>query len=249
MLDPSSVKKFVGEVEAIADVDIEAPDRAKLLETAGQFDALWIHVQQRIDKEVFQQAPHLKVINTASTGTDHIDVEEAGRRGIRVLSITKDYGLLDKFTATAECAWILLLASCRHLRAANRYVLEGGWDTSRFTGRQLSNMTLSVPGIGRLGKMVCNFGPAFRMRVLGCDLKPFDLPDVEQVDFDTLLASSVAIAIHVHMLRENYHLFNQHIFGRMKPGAVLVNTSRSDIIDETALLNALTMGPAGRFWH
>ena len=125
MLDPSSVKKFVGDLEAIADVDIEAPDRTKPLEVVSQYDALWIHVEQRIDKEVFEQASHLKVINTASTGTDHIDVEEAERRGIRVLSITKDYGLLDQFTATAECAWMLLMASCRHLRAASGHVLEG----------------------------------------------------------------------------------------------------------------------------
>jgi D-3-phosphoglycerate dehydrogenase len=247
MLDPSSVKKFVGELETAADVDIEAPDRAKLLETVGQYDALWIHVDQRIDKEIFQHASRLKVINTASTGTDHIDVKEAERRGIRVLSITKDYGLLDQFTATAECAWMLLLASCRHLRAANRHVLEGGWDTPRFTGQQLSNMTLGVLGVGRLGGMVCKFGPAFRMRVLGCDLKPFDLPDVEQVDFDTLLASSDAISIHIHMLRENYHLFNEHVFDRMKPGAVLVNTSRGDIIDETALLKALDSGRLAAF--
>lgn len=247
MLDPSSVKKFVGDLEALADVDIEAPDRAKLLEVVGQYDALWIHVEQRIDKEVFEQASRLKVINTASTGTDHIDVEEADRRGIRILSITKDYGLLDQFTATAECAWMLLMASCRHLRAASGHVLEGGWDTPRFTGQQLSNMTLGVLGVGRLGGMVCRFGPAFRMRVLGCDLKPFDLPDVEQVDFDTLLASSDAISIHIHMLRENYHLFNEDVFDRMKPGAVLVNTSRGDIIDETALLKALESGRLAAF--
>ena len=127
MLDPSSVKNFVGELEAVADVDIEAPDRAKLLETVGQYDALWIHVQQRIDKEIFQQAPRLKVINTASTGTDHIDVEEAGRRGIRVLSITEDYGLLDKFTATAECAWMLIAgklptSACGQSPCAGRWV-------------------------------------------------------------------------------------------------------------------------------
>ena len=111
----------------------------------------------------------------------------------------------------------------------------------------MSNMTLGVLGAGRLGEMVCKFGPAFRMRVLGCDLKPFDLPDVEQVDFDTLLASSDAISIHIHMLRENYHLFNEDVFDRMKPGAVLVNTSRGDIIDETALLKALESGQLAAF--
>jgi D-3-phosphoglycerate dehydrogenase len=247
MLDPTSVKRFIGPLEVIADVDIEAPDRAKLLELVGQYDALWIHVDSRIDKEVLQRAERVKVINTASTGTDHIDKEEASRRGIRVLSITRDYGLLDRFTATAECAWMLLLASCRNLRGAHRHALEGGWETMRFSGQQLSNMTLGVLGVGRLGKMVCKFGPAFRMRVLGCDLEPFDLPDVEQVDFDTLVASSDAISVHIHMLPENYHLFNKQVFDRMKPGAVLVNTSRGDIIDEAALLSALQSGRLAAF--
>ena len=77
------------------------------------------------------------------------------------------------------------------------------------------------------------------MRVLGCDRVPFEIDGVKRVDLDTLLRESDAISIHIHMEPDNYHLFNHKIFSRMKPGSILVNTSRGDIIDERALLAAL----------
>ncbi|MCH2130255.1 MAG: hypothetical protein MK179_14005 [Pirellulaceae bacterium] len=230
-----------------ADIVIEPPDRSRLIELIEQFDVLWGHVDLKVDRDVLDRAPKLKVINTASTGTDHIDKQAAADRGIRVLSITTDYGLLDRFTATAECAWTLLLASMRHLRPATQHVLEGGWEMGRFVGQQLSDSTLGVLGVGRLGRMVCQYGQAFRARVLGCDLKPFNEPGVEAVDFHTLLAESDAISIHIHMLPENYHLFDATTLSKMKRGAVLVNTSRGDLIDETALMAALDSGQLSSF--
>jgi D-3-phosphoglycerate dehydrogenase len=85
------------------------------------------------------------------------------------------------------------------------------------------------------------------MRVLGCDKQPFEIDGVEPVDFDTMLAESDAISIHIHLLSENVHLFNEQAFAKMKDGAVLVNTSRGDIIDEEALLNALETGKLAAF--
>lgn len=102
-------------------------------------------------------------------------------------------------------------------------------------------------GVGRLGKMVCEYGKAFRMRVLGCDVKPFDIPGVEAVDFDTLLRESDVVSIHIHLRPENYQLFSGEAFARMKTGAILVNTSRGDILDEQALLDALESGRLAAF--
>jgi D-3-phosphoglycerate dehydrogenase len=135
-----------------------------------------------------------------------------------------------------------MIACHRHLRSAMRAALDGRWDPRPFCGRQLSGRTLGVLGMGRLGRMVAEYGKAFRMRVLGCDLKPFDLPGVERADFRELLCCSDAVSIHIHMTPDNYHLFNDRAFGTMKAGAVLVNTSRGDIIDEEALLRALESG-------
>ena len=247
MLDLSGAPEGLAALREVADVDLRTPDRETLLAVIGDYDALWTHVDLVIDDEVLGRARRLKVINTASTGTDHIDRAAASRGGIRILSITKDYDLLDNFTATAECAWMLLLACHRHFRGAVRHVLEGGWKQQRFTGRQLSDETLGVLGIGRLGRMTVEYGKAFRMRVLGCDREPFHVPDVESVDFDTLLAESDALSLHVHMLPENYHLFDEEAFAKMKRGAILVNTSRGDLVDETALIAALESGKLAAF--
>ena len=201
-----------------------------------------------MDADVLQAGrERLKVVNTCSTGTDHIDKPEAKRLGIRVLSITRDYALLDTFTATAECAWMLLLTCNRHFLRATAAAGKGRWDSLSFLGTQLSQKTLGVLGVGRLGKMTVEFGKGFRMRVLGCDLLPFAIPGVERVDFDTLLAESDMISIHIHMTPENYHLFSAETFAKIKDGCVLVNTSRGDIIDEQALLAALDSGKLKAF--
>lgn len=247
MVDLSCVPEAMSILREAVELDYRPPDRQTLLEIIHRYDALWSHIDLRIDREVLERATRLKAINSASTGTDHIDKEEATRRGIKVLSITHDYGLLDTFTATAECAWMLMLACHRHFRGATKAALEKPWAIGDFCGRQLSQRTLGVLGIGRLGKMVVEYGKAFRMRVLGCDLKPFEMTGVERVDFDGLLRSSDAVSIHIHMTPENFHLFNDGTFSKMKNGAILVNTSRGDIVDESALIRALEAGKLAAF--
>ena len=247
MVDLSGAPEALEILRRVGDVDCLKYDRQDLLDNIAKYDAFWGHVDMKVDADVLARAKRLKVINTASTGTDHIDKEELARRGIRLLSITRDYKLLDTFTATAECAWMLLLACHRHLRRASRAVLNGQWENLPFCGEQLAEQTLGVLGVGRLGKMVVEYGKAFRMKVLGCDLKGVNIPGVQEVDFQTLLAESDSITIHIHMLPRNYHLFNNETFATMKNGAVLVNTSRGDIIDEQALLRALDAGKLAAF--
>lgn len=247
MVDLSGAPEVLEELKRVARVDYLPSDKKVLLENIHKYDAFWGHTELKIDKTVLDTAKKLKVINTASTGTDHIDKKEAAKRGIDVLSITRDYGLLDSFTATAECAWVLAMASLRHLRSASKHVLEGKWQGQQFVGRQLFDLTYGVLGVGRLGKMTCRFAKAFCKRTIGCDLKPFDVEGVQRVSFDELLAQSDVISIHIHMLDRNYHLFNKSVFDRMKDGSVLINTSRGDIIDEAALIDALDSGKLSAF--
>lgn len=235
-------------LEEAAEVDYRPRDREVLAGIVHEYDAIWIHFDMKIDAEILARATRLKVINTATTGTDHIDKAEAARRGIRVLSTARDQGLLNTFTATAELGWMLLLACARQLRGANRAATAGDWGNSeRFQGDQLSGRTLGVLGMGRLGKMTAGFGLGFRMRVLGCDPRPFNVPGVERVEFDELLRASDALAIHIHMTPENLRLFDAGVFARIKPGCILINTSRGDILDEQALLAALESGRLAGF--
>lgn len=243
---PEEAKRILA---ADLDVDYRPADRALLLATIHDYDGFWGHFDFKVDRPVLERAARLKVINTATTGTDHIDKEEAARRGIRVLSTARDTRLLESFTATAECAWLLILGCLRHVRGATRAAHAGDWanGAQRFEGRQLSGKTLGVLGLGRLGRMAAEYGRAFRMTVLGCERRDVELPGVRRVDFATLLRESDVLTVHIHLTPENRRLFNRAAFAAMKPGGVLVNTSRGDLIDEEALLEALESGRLSAF--
>lgn len=203
-----------------------------------------LHV--RLDREAFEHAPNLRVIATPSTGLDHIDMEAARERGIAVLSLKDDTEFLDKITATAELTWALLLVTVRRLPPAFAAAREGHWARDAFRGHQLSGKTLGILGYGRLGRMVAEYGNAFRMNVLACDRNEVSpAPGVQTVDFETLLRSADVLSIHIHLTPENRNLIDEKCFATMKPGAILINTSRGGIIDEAALEEALHSGHLG----
>ena len=236
---PSEAVRILSEV---AEVDCLPADCQVLHDIIGNYDAYYGHQGVPIDEPLVARAVKLKAVACATTGTDHLDKQALHRRGIELLTITREYDLLDTFTATAELAWWLLLSCARQTWGAVASVLEGLWSPNHLKfcgGMQLSEATLGVLGYGRLGKMTGEYGKAFRMRVLACDLKPVEAEGVEQVDFDTLLRESDVINIHIHLTPENYHLLSTAEFERMKDGVLLVNTSRGDIIDEDALIAAL----------
>jgi D-3-phosphoglycerate dehydrogenase len=247
MTDLSMVPESLARLREVAEVDYPPSSPGSLRRSIGQYDAIWTHIHAPIDAGLLTRAKRLKLIASATTGTDHIDVDAARRRGIEVLSLKTEFELLEGFTATAEMAWTLLLMCVRKMRPMLRKGLSGRWEEHEsLRGRQLSEMTLGVLGFGRLGKMTARYGRAFCRRVLACDVRPFrevfqgwPAEGVSPVDFETLLRESDAISIHIHMTPENRHLFGAKTFSRMKPGAVLINTSRGDIIDEDALIEAL----------
>jgi len=242
MVDLSLAPEALAPVRQVADVDELPIDRDLLIERIGEYDAYWGHLDIQVDREAIERATRLKVVATASTGTDHLDKPLLRERGIALLDIKTEYDLLDTFTATAECAWGLLLACLRRIPAASRAVRGGRWPIAGFIGSQLSGKTLGVLGVGRLGRMVVEYGKAFRMRVIGCDPREFHIAGVEQVAFDDFLAQSDAITIHVHLDETTRGLVSREAFARMKDGVVIVNTSRGALIDEAAFLDALESG-------
>lgn len=248
MVDLSLAPQAIEILSEVADVDVKPADDNVLRETIGNYDVYWGHLHTKVDAAVIARADNLKIIATATTGTDHIDKVAAAERGIAVMSIALDMNLIEKFTGTAEIGWSLLLMVTRKLRRAIDDAQKPAWSIDRLIGdHALSELTLGVLGVGRLGKMTCRYGKAFCKRVIACDLNPIAIEGIEQVDFDTLLAQSDAIALHVHMTPENYQLFNSDVIAKMKPGAVLINTSRGDLIDEVALLDALQSNHLGGF--
>jgi D-3-phosphoglycerate dehydrogenase len=193
--------------------------------------------------ERLERARALKLFITATTGTTHVATSELERRGIPLLTLKGQEHVTRNITAAAELSWLLLMSVARPFRAAIQEPLAGGWDRNKYPGTMLRGRTLGVIGCGRIGTWISRYASAFEMRVLGYDPFVSTLPaSFEPVDLDTLLATSDMVTIHVSYSEAARHLVDRDRIFRMKRGAVLVNTSRGELVDETALLDALKSG-------
>ena len=217
--------------------------RAALLAALPDADGLIVRLGHRVDDELLAAGPRLRFVATATTGLNHIDLKAAGRRGIAVLSLKGETEFLDTVTATAEHTWGLLLALIRHLPAAAAQASRGHWNRNYLVGRQLSGLTLSIVGYGRLGRIVAGYARAFRMRILAVDPHPLSRDEgIGYVSLNDALKEADVLSIHVALTPETERLLGSSEFSSMKPGSYLVNSSRGEVLDEGALLFALQSG-------
>ena len=188
-------------------------------------------------------APHLRVISTATTGSDHIDRTELDRRGIPVRTLREDPELLRGLTPAAELTWALLMALARRLVPAVLHVREGGWEREEFPGVMLRGKTLGLVGCGRIGQWLARYARAFDMRVVGHDpfLDPW--PDgIDRLPLGEVYAMADFVSVHVHLSDATRGLVDADAFSAMKPTAFFLNTSRGAVAVEAALLSALQSG-------
>jgi len=217
------------------------PDRDELLRRVKDVDGLLCLLTERIDNEVMDTAgPKLKVISNYAVGFDNIDVDAATERKIPVGN-TPDV-LTD---ATADFAFGLMMNAGRRILEGDRYARAGKWKTwgpLLFLGSEMRGSTLGLIGFGRVGKAMARRALGFDMNVIYYDLleTKYD-PDVKaaSVDFETLLEESDFISLHTPLTTDTHHLIDANSLNRMKPNAVLVNTSRGPVIDMDALYEAL----------
>lgn len=231
-------------LRSFADLVEGQDDRAALLSALSAHDALIVRLGHRVDEEVLLSAPALRVIVSATTGLDHIDLEAAKRRGVDVLSLKGETEFLTRVTATAEHTWALLLALMRKVPAAIADVRDGHWRRDLFRGGELAGRTLGVIGYGRLGRMVARYGLAFDMRVLVYDTRPSTtLSDgIGSCTLEQLIAEADVVSLHVPLDATTRGMIGRTEIARMKKGSILLNSSRGEIIDSEALLDALARG-------
>ncbi len=219
--------------------------RETLLEWVAGIDGLYCLLTERIDDELLDAAgPSLRVVSTLSVGYDHIDVAACTKRGVAVGNTP---GVLTDTTADLTVA--LLLATARRIPEAIAAIHKGEWTTWKpewMAGADVHGSTVGIAGLGRIGAAV-----ARRLAGFGCKLLYNDVQPVPQnadpvgatfVDMDTLLAESDFITIHVQLNESTFHLFNAAAFRKMKPSAILINTSRGGTVDQEALYQALVDG-------
>lgn len=207
---------------------------------AGLLDA---SMKVRITDAMIADAPGLRVISCATTGSDHIERNELERRGIPVHTLREDPELLRNITPAAELSWALLMACARRLPPAVRHVQEGGWNREAFPGRMLLGKRLGLIGCGRIGGWMARYAAAFGMEVAGYDPHLDPWPEtIRQAGLEELFEQSDFVSIHVHLSEETRGLVSRDLLERARPGLILINTSRGALVDEAALVDGLRSG-------
>jgi len=225
--------------------DYAPPPKKTLIEKAAKVDALATLLSDKIDAEVYNAAPKLKIVAQMAVGFDNIDVAEATKRGIYV---TNTPGVLTE--TTADFAWTLLMAVARRVAEADRYVRAGQWKVSwhpmMLQGRDVYGATLGIVGLGRIGCAIAKRAKGFDMKVLYYDVirRPdFEKEyDIEFTDIDSLFQKADFITINTPLTKETHHLVDEKKLKTMKKTAYLINNARGPIVDEKALYKALKEG-------
>jgi D-3-phosphoglycerate dehydrogenase len=207
---------------------------------------LVVRLGHQIDAEVLAAAPRLRCIGSATTGVDHIDLDAAAARGIEVVTLRGATEFLATVRATPEHTWGLLLALARKIPAAAAATTRGEWDRDAYRGTELAGRRLGILGLGRVGRIVAGYGLAFGMTVVAHDVNPEPAPGVTLVDsLDELLGQADVLLVHLSLDATTTGAIGTGELARLPSGALLVNTSRGAILDETAVVEALRSGHLG----
>jgi len=215
--------------------------RERLLEESRRADALYVMLTEKIDQELIDQAPNLKVVSIMAVGYDNIDIEYATKNGI---IITNTPGVLSN--TTADLTFALLMATARRVVEANRYVLDGNWvswEPMLMAGQDLYGATIGIIGMGRIGEQVAKRATGFDMNILYHNrtrkIEVEDKLGAEYRSLDQLLKEADFIILLTPLTPETQNLIGKREFNLMKETAIFINASRGATIDEDALYQAL----------
>ncbi|MGZ4467850.1 MAG: D-2-hydroxyacid dehydrogenase family protein [Nocardioidaceae bacterium] len=228
-----------GEVDVFRD---HVADPGELVRRLQPYDVVVLMRERTpFPRAVVEALPHLRLLVTTGRRNASVDVDAARERGVTVC------GTESSASAPGELTWALILGLSRHLVAEDGNVRSGGWQTT--LGRDLAGRTLGVVGLGRIGGQVAAVGRAFGMEVLAWSQnltsQRAEQVGASAVPLDTLLARSDVVTVHLVLSERSRGLLGERELALMKPTALLVNTSRSGIVDTGALLAALRAGRLG----
>ncbi len=219
------------------------PKKEEIIAGVRDADALISLLADRIDKEIIDSAPKLKVIGNYAVGYNNIDVEYAKKKGIIV---TNTPGVLTD--ATADLTFALILAAARRVVEGDKFIRQGkfnGWAPMLMLGKDVWGATIGIIGAGRIGQAVARRAKGFNMRILYYSRtrkEEMDGLGAKFVSLEELLRESNIITLHVPLTSDTRHLIDYKEFELMKEGAILINTARGEVVNEEAMLKALKSG-------
>ena len=207
-------------------------------------EAIVVRSATKVTAPLIQAAPRLRVIARAGTGVDNVDVPAASARGIVVMNAPGANSI-----SVAELTVALMLALARHVPAADAAMKQGKWEKKKFLGEEVRDKTLGLAGLGRIGQEVARRAASFDMRIIAHD--PFISEDVaaqlrvELVSLDDLFARSDFLSLHMPSTPATRNIVNAERLAKANKGLRIINTARGDLIDESALADAIESGRIG----
>jgi glyoxylate reductase len=215
-------------------------ERTALIEEARDAEVLVPSYIDRVDEALLAALPRVRLVASYGVGTNHLDLEACRRRG---LLVTNTPGVLTD--ATADHTMALLLAAARRVAESDRLVRRGGWqgmDPAWMLGTEVTGKTLGVIGFGRIGQAVARRARGFGMPIVYTSPREVDFPGARRVALETLLAESDFVSLHCPLTPETEGLLSRERIALLRPGAIVVNTARGQVLDEVALAEALASG-------
>lgn len=244
-VDETALARLVEGHEVVADARLFA-DAERLRRELASAEALIVRNQTRVDAEALAAAPRLKVVGRVGVGLDNLDLP-----ALRAAGVAVTWAPGSNAASVAEYVLGALLHLWRRFDAATEHVRGGGWDRPAFMGHEAFGRTLGIVGLGDIGARVARRASAFGLEVVAADPwlheAAFAVQElgVRLLELDELLAASDAVTLHVPLLPATRGLIDDAALRRMRPGALLVNTSRGGLVDEAALARALRDGRLG----
>lgn len=199
-----------------------------------------IYLTSNINNEVLRKFPNLMILSTRSSGYEHINIKECCNKKIKVLNV-ENYDS----KAIVQYTFGLMITLIRKILVAERDVREFNFENNCYTGRELNNLTIGIIGTGNVGSEMCRIAHAFGMKILALDIKQnkelIDRYNVEYTDKKTLISNSDVISLHVPLTEQTREILSKREFAIIKPTAIVLNTSRGELINTADLYDAIVM--------
>ena len=193
-----------------------------------------------LDEEVLKYT-NVKVINTCSTGLNHIDMDYCKSNNIKVWSLKEDYELINDLPSTSELAFGLMMSLLRNIPKSYHSVKDGNWDYEPYVGHQIKGKTIGIIGYGRLGKIMCDLFYGWGVKLLATD--PYErITTARGVPLSELLDKSDVVFLHTHVTEETRGMVDEEFLSYMKEGSYLINTARGELVDEEAIIESIKVG-------
>ena len=195
----------------------------------------------KIDEELLG-GTKVTLINSCSTGLNHIDVNYCNDNNIKIQCHKDDYELINQLPSTSELAFGLMLSLLRKIPHSQEHVSKYNWDYTQFMGRQIKDLNIGIIGYGRLGRMMYNYCKAFNANVYVHDPYVSSSLLLKSTDLEEIFKKCDVISLHVHVTDETKHMINKDLFGYINKDCYIINTSRGEIVNELDIAVGLKTG-------